>query len=235
MLSSWLKTHETLIIVVLVLSVLGFLGHEYLNHAAAVDDKKAQQADVVLQQQKATNDQIASQVKQQQDTLTQLVVQVSQENAQLLAAISNRTQTTVVQQVKDKTLPIPDLVTRWNGLAALPASDITNTTAGLIITDDGARQTVSQLEQVPTLTQNLADSQTIIENKNDQITAQTNLVTGLQTQVSGLNVQISDADKACKTQVTALKAEARKSKMKWFGAGVVVGFVGGVAVLSHIF
>lgn len=231
--SEFLKLHERLIIIVLVLAVLGFLGHEYLNHAAAVDDKKAQQADVVLQQQKATNDQIASQVKQQQDTLTQLVVQVSQENAQLLAAIANRTQTTIVQQVKDKTLPIPDLVTRWNGLAGLPASDITNTTTGLVITDDGARQTVSQLEQVPTLTQNLADSQTIIENKNDQITAQTNLVTGLQTQVSGLNTQISDADKACKTQVTALKAEARKSKMKWFLSGIGIGIGGALALVAH--
>lgn len=233
MVSNFLKTHERLIIIVLVLAVLGFLTHEYLTHAAAVDDKKAQQADQVLQQQKTVNDQLAVQVKSQEDVLTQLVAQVSQENAQLIAAIQNRTQATVVQQVKDKTLPIPDLVTRWNGLAALPASDITNTTAGLIITEDGARQTVSQLELVPTLQQNLSDSQTIISNKDDQITAQNNLTSGLQSQVVGLNTQITDADKACKAQIASVKATARKSKLKWLFYGIGIGIGGTVALVVH--
>lgn len=231
--SNFIKLHERLIIIVLVLAVLGFLTHEYLTHAAAVDDKKAQQADQVLQQQKTVNDQLAVQVKSQEDVLTQLVAQVSQENAQLIAAIQTRTQTTIVQQAKDKTLPIPDLVTRWNGLAALPASDITNTTAGLIITEDGARQTVSQLELVPTLQQNLSDSQTIISNKDDQITAQNNLTSGLQSQVVGLNTQITDADKACKAQITAVKAKARNGKWKAFGIGVGVGAAAIVALVIH--
>jgi len=50
-------------------------------------DKKSLQADAVLQQQTTVNAQLAIQVKNQEDVLTQLVVQVSQENAQLLQAM----------------------------------------------------------------------------------------------------------------------------------------------------
>ena len=104
--SAFLKLHERLILIVLGLLVAGFLVWKFLDHSAAVADKKSLQADAVLQQQTVINNNLAAQVKSQGDTLTQLVVQVSQENAALLQAIQVRSTATVVQQKVDKNLQI---------------------------------------------------------------------------------------------------------------------------------
>ena len=234
MTESWLKTHERLILVVLGLLVAGFLIWKYLDHSAAVADKKSLQADAVLQQQVVINANLAAQVKSQGDTLTQLVVQVSQENAALLQAIQVRSTATVVQQKADKTLPLPELATRWENLASLQPTDITATTSGLVVSDAGSRLTVSALEQLPTLQENLQDTQSILANKDSQISSMTEFQGTLQTQVKGLNLQITDADKACKLQVSAVKADARKSKMKWFLTGIGIGIGGGVAIMSKL-
>jgi hypothetical protein len=232
--SAFLKLHERLIIIVLCLLVGGFLIYKYLSHEASVADKKSLQADAVLAQQTTINNQLAVQVKQQEDTLTALVVQVSQENAQLVNAIQNRTQTTIVQQKADKTLPLPDLATRWENLAGLQSTDITATESGLSVSDAGSRLTVQALENVPTLTANLADSQNIIANKDQQITSLNEFQGTLQDQVKGLNTQIGDADKACKATVASVKADARKSKMKWFLTGIGIGIGGGVAIMAKL-
>jgi len=232
--SAFLKLHERLILIVLGLLVAGFLIWKYLDHSAAVADKKSLQADAVLQQQTVINNNLAAQVKSQGDTLTQLVVQVSQENAALLQAIQVRSTATAVQVVKDKTLPLPELATRWENLASLQPADITATSSGLLLSDSGSRLTVQALENLPTLTQNLADTQAIVQNKDSQISSMTEFQGTLQTQVKGLNLQITDADKACKLQVSAVKADARKSKMKWFLTGIGIGIGGGVAIMTKL-
>ena len=230
MTESWIKTHERFLLVVLGLLVAGFLIWKYLDHSAAVADKKSLQADAVLAQQVVINTNLAAQVKSQGDTLTQLVVQVSQENAALLQAIQVRSTATVVQQKVDKTLPLPELATRWENLASLQPADITATASGLSISDAGSRATVSALEQLPALTANLQDSNTIIANKDSQISSMTEFQSTLQEQVTGLNTQIGDAAMACKLQVSAVKAEARKGKFKAFLYGLGAGFGGGIAI-----
>jgi|SRR5882757_3858849 len=232
--SAFLKLHERLILIVLGLLVAGFLVWKFLDHSAAVADKKSLQADAVLQQQTVINNNLAAQVKSQGDTLTQLVVQVSQENAALLQAIQVRSTATVVQQKVDKNLPLPELATRWENLASLQPTDITATTSGLVVSDAGSRMTVQALENLPTLTQNLADTQAIVQNKDSQISSMTEFQGTLQTQVKGLNLQITDADKACKLQVSAVKSDARKSKMKWFLTGIGIGIGGGVAIMAKL-
>lgn len=232
--STFLKLHERLILIVLGLLVAGFLIWKFLDHSAAVADKKSLQADAVLQQQTVINNNLAAQVKSQGDVLTQLVVQVSQENAALLQAIQVRSTATVVQQKVDKTLPLPELAIRWENLASLQTTDITATASGLLVSDAGSRMTVQALENLPTLTQNLADTQNIVANKDSQISSMTEFQGTLQDQVKGLNLQITDADKACKLQVSAVRADARKSKMKWFLTGIGIGIGGGVAIMSKL-
>src|SRR5882757_11061352 len=232
--SAFLKLHERFILIVLGLLVAVFLIWKFLDHSAAVADKKSLQADAVLQQQTVINNNLAAQVKSQGDTLTQLVVQVSQENAALLQAIQARSTATVVQQKVDKTLPLPELATRWENLASLQPADITATASGLLLSDSGSRLTVQALENLPTLSQNLADTQAIVQNKDSQISSMTEFQGTLQTQVKGLNLQITDADKACKLQVSAVKSDARKSKMKWFLTGIGIGIGGGVAIMAKL-
>lgn len=234
MTESWIKAHERFLLILLGLLVAGFLIWKYLDHSAAVADKKSLQADAVLQQQTVINNNLAAQVKSQSDTLTQLVVQVSQENAALLQAIQVRSAATAVQVVKDKTLPLPELATRWENLASLQPADITATTSGLVVSDAGSRMTVQALENLPTLTQNLADTQAIVQNKDSQISSMTEFQGTLQTQVKGLNLQITDADKACKAEITSVRASARKGKFKAFLWGLGIGVGGGIAIVSKI-
>jgi len=56
----------------------------------------------------------------------------------------------------------------------------------------------------------------------------------LQEQVTGLNTQIGDAATACKLQVSAVKAEARKGKFKAFLYGLGAGFGGGYSNCSKV-
>src|SRR5882762_146082 len=232
--SAFLKLHERLILIVLGLLVAGFLIWKYLDHSSAVADKKSLQADAVLQQQTVINNNLAAQVKSQGDVLTQLVVQVSQENAALLQAIQVRSTATAVQVVKDKTLPLPELATRWENLASLQSADITATASGLLLSDSGSRLTVQALENLPTLSQNLADTQAIVQNKDSQISSMTEFQGTLQAQVQGLNTQIGDADKACKATIASVKADARKSKFKTFLSGLGIGIGGGIAIVSKV-
>jgi surface antigen len=68
-----------------------------------------------------------------------------------------------------------------------------------------------------------ADLQKISSGKDQQLVQLTALNTTLNSQIGGLNLQIVDEQKACSTQVTAIKATAAKSKRNWFLTGLGIG------------
>ena len=41
-----------------------------------------------------------------------------------------------------------------------------------------------------------------------------------------MKVQNDDESKACKAEVADIKAQARKSKLRWLGVGIIIGFIG---------
>lgn len=230
---TWLQKHERILITVLVLGASLFIGDKFLNLSAARDERAATAAAATLTAQQTTNNQLAAQIAQTVADYKTLVVQLTQQNAQLTA---NQSQRTIVlqQQVKtDATLPLPDLGNRWAGLANIGTSDITATTAGITVTPQGALSTVTQLEQVPVLQQNLADQKTETANLNTELGASNALTGQLQTQVTNLNTTIVDKDKSCKADITAAKAEARKGKLKAFAYGFVAGVVSTVVLIFH--
>ena len=69
-----------------------------------------------------------------------------------------------------------------------------------------------------------------ILDKDKQIASLGQVVSGQNTEIAGLNIQLTDASKACQAQV----AVARKSRWKWFKAGAVVGFIGGLATGHYL-
>jgi hypothetical protein len=216
------KAHEKLLLIVLFFGVAGFLGNKYLNasyDAAVAREKSAEQT---LAAQKEANDKLAAQNQQAQQQYSALLGQVTADNKKLTAEMLQLSQTLAARQKADAALPLPDLAARWEFL--IGTSGISSTENGLLASPSASRATVSNLESLPVIKQQLADETVLAGDKDKQIASLGGVVVGLNTEVAGLNSQLVDAGKACKAEVVV----ARKSKWKYFKAGAVVGFVAGV-------
>lgn len=230
---TWLQKHERLIIVVLCLASGLLLANLILDHQADRDKAAATTAQQILTAQQATDKSLAAQVAQNTQQYQALVVQLSQQNTQLAQAAQTRTVVLQAQQKTDDTIPLPDLGNRWAQLANISPTAFTATTQGVSVTPEAARTTVTQLEEVPVLTQNLADQKTETANVQKELDGSNTINGLLVTQISGLKTEIVDDTKACSTEEASLKADARKGKFHWFGIGYGAGFVSGFAV--HLF
>ena len=226
---SWLQKHERLIIIFLVLLFCGWGVNKWIDFDAKKADAQAQIALQQLADQKSKDAAAASQVAQLTTEYQQLVATVSQENAQLALAIQQRNTGLQKQQSADQSMTPPQLATRWGTLVGAPAGAITApASGGLAVTNTVALDTVEQLEQVPVLQLDLTN-ETTVANDNQQEAAKANaLNAALTTQVGDLQKTIIDDDAACKAQVASVKADANKSKVRWFKFGFVTGFVAGI-------
>lgn len=203
----FLKTHERLILGIFLLAVILFLVNKYINHSADEASVKAALAQQTLQQQ------IQQNTKDKQD-YEKLVTVLTQQNQQLASAVAARNVQVVERQKQDSTLPLPDLAIRWQQLIGV--GGISNTSTGLQLDARSSRATVDKLELVPVLQENVLDEETVVKNKDSQIA-------GLEKQVNGLGVQITDAkterDAAVKNEI----AKCRKAKRKWLVIGTILG------------
>lgn len=235
--SQYIKAHERLIVLVVCLAVgihfysaaLGFLERRdqrlsdvaHATLAAQVTENAATaQANAAIA---ATN--TAAQAKYEQ-----LVAQLAETNKALATAQAARDKATATQQATDRTLPAPELAARWTTLLNIPAESVQPAPGGFTVTPTGAQETVVTLEQVPQLQADLKDEQTLAANQSTQIVSLSELNTGLHTQITGLdhqidglNAQIVDDKKVYDRDTALLKAQARKSKLKWFAGGYVAG------------
>jgi len=218
---SWLKQHERIILVVLGLAVALWLGNKWLNYSSKNDDAKLTAAQQVLTTQQQQNQQLAQKIDTETQQYVSLSTQLAAQNQQLLAVIAQRNQATTVQQQKDQVLPLSDLGARWHLL--VPQGTVSNTPSGLLADESASRATVSQLEEVPTLQQNFADDEKIIQSKNQQLDSSTSLNSDYKKQVDGLNLQLTDADRVCNDKIKSVTAKGRKSKLKWFLTGLGIG------------
>ena len=119
------------------------------------------------------------------------------------------------------TLPPTELVARLNTL--VPQADATVTPTGVALPEAGAVATVQQLEQVPVLTQQLSDETQIASDTAGLLAAANENRATLTDEISGLKLEAVDSAKVCTAQIAVIKAEARKSKRRWFVAGFVAG------------
>ena len=223
---SWLLLHERLVIIVLLLVFSFFVLDKSLGIVASWEQHRASVAAAQVAADKAKNDVALAQAKQTLEEYKDLLQQSVAENAKLEQGIVARDTLLVTQQKKDETLPPSELALRWQGLAG--DSGIEATTSGFGVSDTAARSTVSKLEQVPVLKQDLADEQAKNANLSADVNKANDLIGQGKIVVNGLQLQLQDQNKACTTQIAAVKAEARKGKLKWFGIGFVTGYVSGL-------
>ena len=229
---SWILAHERILIVFAVLFLAVFLGWKYLNSSSEEAIAKNAVAQEVLQQQVTQNQAITKQLATQVEQYQQMLSALTAQNASLLKNISQRQVAVQKQQQIDKTLPLPELGRRIEGLAGLTTPDVTPTAKGLELSEAGSRAIAQLLETVPVIQQEVKDLQVIVANKDVQIASLETLVGSLNIQVAGLRTELLDKDRAMKAAIDLEKAKARKSKVRYFLTGLGIG-AGIAAYLLH--
>ena len=210
---------------VLIIVLCGYGLTRYWDASAARAEAQASYAAQQLAEAKTNAAVLASQTAQVAQQYQAIIATLSAQNNALAASVAQRNTVLAKQQTSNAVLPLPDLIVRWNTLAG--TSVTVNGTTAVVSVQDSVR-TVNLIEQVPVLQNNLADETKIAQNTGQELTS-ANLLTGkLNDQVNSLQTEITADDKACKAQVAAVKAVARRSKLRYFGWGYVAGFISGV-------
>lgn len=146
-------------------------------------------------------------------------VQTSQAQvAQLAQIVSQRNAQNQQQQRTDASLSAQEAANRLASQTAAAPGEITVsgdlTTIDLPIT----RKIVGAFDDLATTKANLADTQGALQASQGTVAQQTQL--------------IADKDKACASELKTAHADARKGKLKWFGIGLVTGYL--VGRVSHV-
>lgn len=218
----FLKNHERLILGLALLATILLCFNWWINSSAANAAAKDVIAQQQLQAQKDMNAHLQQDAALKDQQYQQLLATITQQIQGLQTAIAAQKTQLVVQQQKDKILPLPELGSRWESLIGA-SGGITTELNGMLVTDLVARTTVNSLEEIPSLQSIASSDNQIVDKQIEQINSLTDTYQACQKEVSGLNDQITKADTACKAQIADVKAQARKSKRNWFIAGLLTG------------
>ena len=219
--SEYFKAHERLILALVAAGVLWFAIGKIDTLIQHHDDANLKQAQTIAAVQSQKDAAIAAQVAEDSAAFTALQAKMQAQATALEQANIALATALTRQQKTDATLPPTDLVARWNAL--VPSANVTVSTNGETLPNSGAVATVQQLEIIPVQQQELTNEQTLVANGNALAVAQTKQVTDLTDQVAGLKLQSVDDAKVCQAQIAVVKADARRSKRRWFIAGFVAG------------
>jgi hypothetical protein len=243
---TWLQKHERLIIVFMILLAGVFCFNKYLSFDSVRKDAAvvaATQAASVAAQAEATAQKQAQADKAAGDAEVQkyqeLIIELQNQNKVLISTIQNANIILAKQQAVDQTLPVPDLVSRWNALIKI--GGVSSTATSVNVTPQAAHETVNELESVPVLEQEVADGTKIVENTNNELAEANKVNLDLTKEVKDDTIVLqaektqSQADlKKCTDQIAAVKADGRKSKRNWFLRGMAVGGTIVAYVIFHI-
>jgi hypothetical protein len=215
-LSAYVKLHERLIGLVLAAAVIWGVSGKIESVVAKHDKSQETQAQIVANAQQSKDAALATQAAQQAEQYKELSDKVAAQNDALVTAL-------VKQQHTDASLPPSDLIARWNTL--VPQAGATVTSTGVALPEAGAVATVQQLESVPVLTQQLANTNSLLGASQKQVVT-------LDQEVSGLNLQLVDNQKVCTEELKVQADQYKKSRWHWFWAGMAAGFLGRSALIK---
>jgi hypothetical protein len=231
---SWLKQHETLLIVLMILLALIWGYTKYADLNAAKAEARATAAEQALTAQK-TQDTVnatttASVLSQYQAMVNAQTAKIS--SLQLIVA--QRQASVKVQQKADANLAIPALAARLQTVGNVPAGQVSATPNSVILTQPGAVAVVQTLETIPALQANLQDETALAEAAQAAQAQGDKVILAQTTEITGLKLTIGDEETQCKAQIAVVNASARKGKIKWFKIGFISGFLSGLWVGHYI-
>ena len=222
----WFKAHERALIVALVmgLGVYGFNHH--VDKSAEVATTKALIAEQAADAARQTTVTALQQMAQQQtafnsatairDTqIATLVQQIASRDAasatRVKAVEAPKTPTQAVSDVQSNySLPVPITVTSDG--ADVPTADLQLFTATKINGD--------------TCTDDLQDTRTELTETTTGLTQATDLLVMKDKAIAALQAGDVKTAEANAAEIKQLKADARKSKWRWFLTGLTLGFAG---------
>jgi len=146
--------------------------------------------------------------------------QRQKDNAAFIASITQIQAQAKTQVIIDRTLPVKDTGHRIEDLTGFKQGTVVfDPNDNLIVPLPLGREIVARLDQ------GVADEQTVVKQEG--------VIKNQAASINDLNGIIVEDKKVLSATIeadakvlSAEKAKARKSKMRWFGAGVVVGFLG---------
>jgi uncharacterized coiled-coil protein SlyX len=239
--SGFFKAHERLLIVI-ILAATAFFGYEkYAAHEEAIAKQQATQSAQVLAAQKETDAQLATttaaaaaQTAAAIAQYQQMVTQLAAQNSQLANQIEQRNQNLKNQQNQNATLDAAGMASRIADDEGFPSGAVTVEADTVVLNNPSAHQILNDLDSVPVLKQNIIDLTATKTNQEKQISGlqdivakQTIQISDQAKQIDGLTKALADSEANTIKQVALQKAADRKSKISWFKAGVILGFVGG--------
>ena len=228
---SWLRTHERLLALALVLLV-GYFGlNHILDSRATAAEARASVAEQTLITQKAQDAQLATTVAQVTQQYQQLIVNLGVQNSALATSLAARQRAQATQIATDAHLPLNALATRLQSLGQAPLESVTVSQDKIELAQAGAVAVTQTLELLPVAQADLKDTQATLGATQGALTQANVVIADQVKQITGLNTALVLADNKDKADVAALKAEGRKNSAKWFFRGTVIGFIAGL--LAH--
>ena len=228
---TFLLDHERLILVVIAAVVLWFGYGKYAQIRLDHDNAVLAQQKLITDAQVKQNAALAAQVQQDAANLQALEAKVNAQNAQLVQANATLAAALANRQKTDAALPMPDLALRWAAL--VPAASPVSVPSGLSVSPVGAVATVQALEQVEPLKQTVANDAVVIGNDNSVIAQQGKSIFDLNASLAGAQKLDGDHQAQCADQIKVVKAQAAKSKRRWFIIGFIAGFASKAYLAAH--
>lgn len=222
----WLVAHERFLLVTFGLGIILFLGYKFLSGYADITKAKADAAQQTLSKQEQATEQLQQSYQQLQAKEEQDKTALQAQNLQLANQTAAAYKAAAAQAVIDQNSTNQQLAARLGTLTG--QTGIQSTSQGVDLTHDQSIKTTSDLEELPALKLEVQNDNQTILNDSKEINDLTGVVTSGNMEISSLKVELVDQTKACTDQINNVKAQARKSKLKWFLFGAISGFVGGM-------
>jgi hypothetical protein len=220
---TWLQKHERMIIVFMVLLVGCFLGNKWINYDAAKKEAAYTALEQKLQEREKQDDINAKQTALVVSQYQEMVNSQERQIATLTGAIASRDAALKKKQEQVASMTLPQVAQEWETVLNVPHGTLSVSGVSVSVPEPQARQTVTQLERVGVLEQDLIDQTAITVGKQAELTSCTAAVSAQTAEIKGLKDTNVLQDQTCKAEVAKVKADGRKSKRNWFIAGFVAG------------
>jgi len=222
---TWIQKHERLIIIVIAVSALIYIGRHWLDKHYDLASQEVVSTASTLLNQKDVNKQLQAQFDDLKQTTQQIITQVTAQNTQLAAQAQAAYQQAAKQQALDAQLSNQQLADRIAQLTN--QKNVQSNDQGVQLNHDQSVGVTQQLEDVPSLQAQLKSEQLINTNNTKQIAGLTDEVNSCNQLNTGLKAENADQKKSYEAQLKKAKISGIFSRLKWFGAGFISGFIAG--------
>ena len=221
----WLTQHLVALAIVVGLAFGGvyFVENLISKHDAANSAKYEQ----ILALQTAQTQTLQKQLSTDEANWAQVEAQLLAQNAQLTKQISQRNQAAAVQVQADASLSAAQSAIRIAQQTNSGPGEVVATGDTVTLDLPISRVVTADLDRLFVAQADLADTQKELVNETQIATDAKADAASEKNVIVAQTAELADQKKSYEAQITTLKAENRKSKLKWFGIGYVAGFISG--------